>query len=78
MKLVYEKKKSKEEIFKKSEIYKDKILANTFENFILQGENFKALSVLLNNGYRNKIDLVYIDIISVAKIHIFAEYYACF
>ncbi|MDE8286130.1 site-specific DNA-methyltransferase [Erysipelothrix rhusiopathiae] len=61
MKLVYEKKKSKEEIFKKSEIYKDKILANTFENFILQGENFKALSVLLNNGYRNKIDLVYID-----------------
>ncbi|MFV0412471.1 MAG: site-specific DNA-methyltransferase [Oscillospiraceae bacterium] len=36
-------------------------LENLLENLVIKGDNFKALSYLLFNGYKNKIDLVYID-----------------
>ncbi|HOG36608.1 MAG TPA: site-specific DNA-methyltransferase [Paludibacteraceae bacterium] len=31
------------------------------ENLLIYGDNIKGLNYLLNNGFRNKIDLVYID-----------------
>ncbi len=61
MKLVYDLKQSEREIFEKIGSYKGRNFKNQKENFIIHGENFEALSVLLNNGYKSKIDLIYID-----------------
>ena len=61
MNLIYETKKTEEEILKRSNNYGKRKLSTSCENLILEGENFKALSILLNNGYKNKIDLIYID-----------------
>ncbi len=30
-------------------------------NLLIKGDNFQALQWLLNNGYKGKVDLVYID-----------------
>lgn len=60
MQLIYPNKKNKEEILLLSEKYYLPI-----ENFDLPtlffGDNFKVLANLLNNGFKNKIDLIYID-----------------
>ena len=61
MKLTYDLKQSEEKVLEKVDLYKKHKFKNKKENFIIQGENFEALSILLNNGYKSKIDLIYID-----------------
>lgn len=61
MRLVYDKKQSEKEILERADLYKNIGFKNKKKNFIIEGENFKALSLLLNNGYKSKIDLIYID-----------------
>lgn len=61
MKLDYKIKKTEAEILKESLKYKNIDLSNTKTNLLFSGENFEVLSYLLNNGYKNKIDLIYID-----------------
>lgn len=61
MKLDYNLKQSEKTILDKIDSYNGFKLEPEKENIILQGENFKALSILLKNGYRSKIDLIYID-----------------
>lgn len=62
MKLVIDDQLSEREIFNKSKQY-GALEKNNFENrnLVIHGENFSALSKLLNSGFKNKIDLVYID-----------------
>ena len=58
--LLYKGKKTKEEILKRA--YDINVANyNNHNSMIIKGDNFKALSLLLQNGYENKIDLVYID-----------------
>ena len=61
MKLDYNLKQSEKTILDKIDSYNGFKLEPEKENIIFQGENFKALSILLKNGYRSKIDLIYID-----------------
>lgn len=61
MELIYDIKQPKEKILEIANQYKDIRLDNEEESFIIHGENFKALSILLNNGFRSKVDLIYID-----------------
>lgn len=61
MKLVIDNQLSEKEIFDKTEQYgtlRENLKSN---NLLIHGENFSVLSKLLNSGFRNKIDLVYID-----------------
>ena len=54
MKLTYDLKQSEEKVLEKVDLYKKHKFKNKKENFIIQGENFEALSILLNNGYKSK------------------------
>jgi len=56
----YSGKKSTEEILKKSEQCKCRI-EKPSPSFVLFGDNFDGLSLLLNLGFEGKVDLVYID-----------------
>lgn len=61
MELIYKNKKSKEAIL---DIAKNNIQKNLIEinkNIFFFGDNFNALSILLKCGYKEKIDLFYID-----------------
>lgn len=62
MQIVYDNKLCVEEILKKSDqiAKKKKILINSDKSILMKGDNFEALSLLLQN-YKNKIDLIYID-----------------
>lgn len=61
MKLIYDLKQSEKKILEKVALYEKNKLKNKKENFIIKGDNFEGLSILLNNGYKGKIDLIYID-----------------
>lgn len=61
MQLIYENKQSEEQILEKSLHYKLDNNFNVEKSKLLFGDNFIGLSYLLNNGYKNKIDLIYID-----------------
>ncbi len=61
MKLDYKIKKTELEILEESLEYENIDLSDTKTNLLFSGENFEVLSRLLNNGYKNKIDLIYID-----------------
>ena len=61
MELIYDLKQPKSLILEKTKLYNNFKLEPRKDNIVLQGENFKALSILLENGYRTKIDLIYID-----------------
>lgn len=62
MELVYKNKKSISEILEISTMVDgDKIDINESSNLFIFGDNFKAMSVLLRNGLKGKIDLIYID-----------------
>ena len=60
MQINYSGKKSTEEILKKSEQCKCRI-EKPSPSFVLFGDNFDGLSLLLNLGFEGKVDLVYID-----------------
>lgn len=62
MELMYENKKSMEEILAKSmkQRFND-FVPKLDSNYVFHGDNFDILSKLLNAGYEGKIDLVYID-----------------
>ena len=61
MEIYYKNKKTVCEIIQRAEslIWKDKIKEDS--SVLIQGDNFKGLSFLLQNGYEGKIDLIYID-----------------
>lgn len=61
MQLIYQNKQSEEQILEKSLHYKLDNNFNVEKSKLLFGDNFIGLSYLLNNGYKNKIDLIYID-----------------
>lgn len=62
MHIIYDNKLEIQEIFNKSEnIIKEKSrIIESDKSILIKGENFEALSILLQN-YKNKIDLIYID-----------------
>lgn len=65
--LDFKNKKSEEEIFNKATKLQQKSLKHINnqdyknDNLLIHGENFCVLSQLIKGGYKNKIDLVYID-----------------
>lgn len=65
--ITFENKKSEEEIFNKATKLQQKSLKHINnqdyknDNLLIHGENFCVLSQLIKGGYKNKIDLVYID-----------------
>lgn len=63
MKLEYEGKKTEREILnKQSNISLNSVSGNSeSESKLIKGDNIAVLKYLLDNGYRGKIDLVYID-----------------
>lgn len=65
MQLILDKQLTEQEIFDKANNIESK-LTDSFQNkkdknLLIHGENFEVLANLLNCGYREKIDLVYID-----------------
>ena len=60
MELIYENKKSKDNILEMAYSPNNKKIENFGKNLLIEGDNFKALSCLLPN-YKGKIDLIYID-----------------
>ena len=60
MQLTYPNKKSTEEILALVEEYNSPIDDVNLPALFF-GDNFKVLSCLINNGFKNKIDLIYID-----------------
>lgn len=60
MELSYTGKKSKEDILEKANQVNIDLQLPT-GSFLLHGDNFDGLSYLLQNGYEEKIDLIYID-----------------
>ena len=60
MQLTYPNKKSTEEILALVEKYNSPI-DDVNLSALFFGDNFKVLSCLINNGFKNKIDLIYID-----------------
>lgn len=60
MQLTYPNKKSTEEILTLAENYNLSMNDCNLPTLFF-GDNFKVLSYLLNNGFKNKIDLIYID-----------------
>jgi adenine-specific DNA-methyltransferase len=60
MQLNYDGKKNKSEILSKSAACSAFIIPKA-DNLVIAGDNFYAMSVLLNNGYKGKIDLIYTD-----------------
>lgn len=63
MELLYKNKKSEKDVFDLSKTKAKDISSriNKKPNLLLFGDNFMALSSLINNGYSGKIDLIYID-----------------
>ncbi len=61
MHLEFENKKPIAEILNDAKKYNYDYKLNTEDSLLIKGDNFKGMSFLLNNGYKNKIDLVYID-----------------
>ncbi len=61
MKLEYNLKQSENIILDKIDSFNGFKFEPQKDNIIIQGENFKALSILLKNGYKSSIDLIYID-----------------
>ncbi len=61
MELSYENKKSVSTILNSTKKFDWKEKIKTSGSILLKGDNFKGLSILLNNGYEGKIDLIYID-----------------
>lgn len=60
LQLIYPKKQSKDQILQHSaQILPIELNENL--SILFSGENFQVLSILLNSGYREKIDLIYID-----------------
>lgn len=60
MQLIYPNKKSTEEILVLSEKYHSPMGSYDLPTLFF-GDNFQVLASLLNNGFKNKIDLIYID-----------------
>lgn len=63
MELLYKNKKSEKDVFELSK-KKAKDISSRIDkkpNLLLFGDNFTALSSLINSGYSGKIDLIYID-----------------
>lgn len=60
MELIYEGKKDTQEILDQAYTYKN-VPFDKENDIIFKGDNFNALSILLVNGYKGKIDLIYID-----------------
>ncbi|MFD0965457.1 site-specific DNA-methyltransferase [Seminibacterium arietis] len=63
MELLYKNKKSEKDVFELSKFKAKDIssIINKKPNLLLFGDNFTALSSLINSGYSGKIDLIYID-----------------
>ncbi|HHE3464903.1 site-specific DNA-methyltransferase [Pasteurella multocida] len=63
MELSYKNKKSEKDVFELSKLKAKDIssIINKKPNLLLFGDNFTALSSLINSGYSGKIDLIYID-----------------
>lgn len=61
MHLEFENKKSIAEILNDARKYNYSHKLNADNSLLIKGDNFNGMSFLLNNGYKNKIDLVYID-----------------
>lgn len=63
MELLYKNKKSEKDVFELSKTKTKDISSriNKKPNLLLFGDNFTALSSLINSGYSGKIDLIYID-----------------
>ncbi|TDQ59025.1 adenine-specific DNA-methyltransferase [Mesocricetibacter intestinalis] len=61
MELIYQGKKSVEEILELSKCSPDAYKIEKERNLFFFGDNFKALSVLLAQGLKGSIDLIYID-----------------
>ncbi|WP_405076532.1 site-specific DNA-methyltransferase [Ligilactobacillus acidipiscis] len=62
MELSYGGKKAREDILKKALSVKFKTsLTKKEKNLLIKADNFLGLSFLLQNGYKGKIDLIYID-----------------
>lgn len=63
MELSYKNKKSEKDVFElsKSKAKDISSIINKNPNLLLFGDNFTALSSLINSGYKGKIDLIYID-----------------
>jgi len=61
MELNYQGKKTIQEINLRSKKETKNIEYNQEDSFVIQGDNFNVMSALLNSGWEEKIDLIYID-----------------
>lgn len=61
MVLQYEGKQTEAQILRSSKEYAGSKIDSGLTDFVIHGDNFKALSMLLSSGFTGKVDLIYID-----------------